>query len=213
MPWVQKERTALVATLRAADPDGETLCVGWNVRRLLAHLIVRERRPLAGVADLVSREPPGQEKRLSTLTDTARSADGYQALVDQFAEGPPRWSPMSWAGESLNLVEYVIHHEDIRRAGGEPAEPRVLPEAERQAVWKRLGLFARQSFSRSPVGVRLARPGAESQQVKKGPTPVTISADPVDLALYLSGRRGAALVEISGPDEAVQKFQDWVRTT
>jgi hypothetical protein len=42
---------------------------------------------------------------------------GYEALVTKFQKGAPRWSPMSWADESLNFIEYVIHIEDVRRGG------------------------------------------------------------------------------------------------
>ena len=65
---------------------------------------------------------------------------------------------MSWAADKFNLVEYLIHHEDIRRAGEEPAEPRDLPEAEQDAVWQQLGLLAKLRLRKSPVGVRLATP-------------------------------------------------------
>lgn len=210
MPWVEKERAALVATLRGADADAPTLCEGWDVRRLLAHLVLREQQFLASVSDGLSRPKPGQEKNLTRLTDQAQSTEGFHALIDRFSAGAPGWSPMSWAGERINLVEYVIHHEDIRRAGPTPAEPRSLPESELASIFGRISLMARVAFVRSPVGVGLARPGKPAQLVKKGPTPVEISGDPVDLALYIGGRRSAAQVEVAGPPEAVASFQAWV---
>ncbi len=213
MPWVPKERAALVATLRNADADAPTLCEGWDVRRLLAHLVQREQQPLANVTDGLSRPKPGQEKNLTRLTDDAQSPEGFHALIDRFSAGPPPWSPMSWAGESINLVEYVIHHEDIRRAGPAPAEPRVLPQAESDSIFARLPLFGRVAFGRSPVGVQLARPGQPAKVVKKGPTPVQLTGEATELALYVSGRRSAAQVEVTGPAEAVAAFEQWVATT
>ena len=220
MPWVEKERTALVATLRASDPDGPTLCEGWNVRRLLAHLVQREHDLVGGVRDIVSRAEPGREKNLSTLTDGARTPEGYQALVGRFSEGPPRWSPMSWAGENINLLEYVIHHEDVRRAGSTPAAPRPLPDAESQSIWSKLLLVARLTFRASPVGVILAQPGGQSSVVKngvvkngvvkKGEPSVTLTGAPVELALYLNGRRTSAAVEVTGPPDAVLTFTSWL---
>jgi uncharacterized protein (TIGR03085 family) len=210
MPWVEKERTALVATLRQADPDGPTLCEGWDVRRLLAHLVLREQEPLANVSDGLSRPTPGQEKNLTRLTDDAQSPEGFGALVDRFSAGPPSWSPMSWAGENLNLIEYVIHHEDIRRAGPTPAEPRALPQAEADSIFRRLMLMARVAYARSPVGVSLTRPGKPTRMVKKGRTPVEITGEPTELALFLSGRHSAAKVDVAGPPEAVAEFQRWL---
>lgn len=213
MPWVEKERAALVATLRHADPEATTLCQGWNVRRLLAHLVQREQLPLANTVDQFSRAKPGQEKNLTRLTDEAATPAGFDALVDRFGQGPPRWSPLSWAGEGLNLAEYVIHHEDIRRGGPRPTEPRALPEAELQSIFRKLPLFARLTFSRSPVGVSIARPTGPPRQVKKGPTPVVVAGEPVELALFVSGRRSAARVEVTGPPAAVATFEEWVATT
>ncbi len=210
MPWVEKERTALVATLRSADPEGPTLCEGWNVRRLLAHLVQREHDLVGGIRDTVSRPEPGSEKNLGVLADGARTPEGYQGLIGRFAEGPPRWSPMSWAGENINLLEYVIHHEDVRRAGGTPAAPRPLPDAESQSIWSKLGLMARLIFRAAPVGVILAQPGGRTTVVKKGESSVTLTGEPVELALYVNGRRTPAAVEVTGTPEAVQQFGGWI---
>lgn len=212
MGWAEKERTALVATLRESDPDAPTLCKAWNVRRLLAHLVQREQDLLGTVGDQLARDKPGQEHNLTKLSDQARSPQGYQALVERFGQGPPRWSPMSWAGESFNLVEYVIHHEDVRRAGTAPAAPRVLPDAEAQSIWGKLALLGRLTFRRCPVGVVLAQPGGATKIIKKGPTPITLTGEPVELALYVSGRRTAAQVEVTGPADAVNKFYGWIAT-
>ena len=170
---------------------------------------------MGGVRDIVSRAEPGREKNLSTLTDGARTPEGYQALVGRFSEGPPRWSPMSWAGENINLLEYVIHHEDVRRAGSTPAAPRPLPDAEGQSIWTKLGLVARLTFRASPVGVILAQPGGPSSVVKKGVVKkgepsVTLTGAPVELALYVSGRRTSAAVEVTGPPDAVLTFTSWL---
>jgi uncharacterized protein (TIGR03085 family) len=209
MGWVENERRSLVETFRVADPEAPTLCVGWDVRHLLGHLVQREHSPAASVGDLVVRRPPGEERYLGRLVAGAGTPDGYQSLVDRFLAGPPRWSPMSWAGESVNLVEYVIHHEDVRRGGG-PVPPRVLPDEQQRAVWARLGVFARLSFRKSPVGVRLSVPGGSSLVVRKPPGGVVLTGSPVELALYVSGRQQAADVEVSGPADDVSRFGSWL---
>src|SRR5665647_1908462 len=68
---------------------------------------------------------PGEVHGAGRLVKAARSEEGYEALVTQFQKGAPRWSPMSWADESLNFIEYVIHIEDVRRGGDTPLSPRV----------------------------------------------------------------------------------------
>lgn len=210
MPWAEKERTALITTLRSANPDGPTLCEGWNVRRLLAHLVQREQDLKGNLGDQVARHKPGQERNLTKLTAAARTPEGYTSLVDRFAQGAPAWSPLSWASEQINLLEYVVHHEDVRRAGINPAEPRVLPDSQNQSVWGQLSVLGRITFARAPVGVTLAQPGGRTKTVKKGDTSVTLTGEPVELALYANGRRDVARVEVTGPPEAVAQFSTWV---
>ena len=209
--WVDAEREALLATLRAADPDAPTLDEGWDVRRLVAHLVQREHALVATLGDVVARRPPGEEPGLTRLTGRARSPRGYAALVDRFAAGAPRWSPFSWAAEQTNLLEYVIHHEDVRRAGPDPAGPRVLPEAQQDAVWRQLGLFAL-ALRSAPVGVRLARPSGQARPVRKRPE-VTVTGEPVELALWTSGRRTVAEVALSGEPDAVARLERWAASS
>ena len=210
MRWIDAEKPALVETLRQADPVAPTLCEGWTTRHLLAHLVQREQDQLANLGDAILRRPPGQEKYLGRLVDGARTPEGYDALVTRFADGPRRWSAMNWAAETLNLTEYVIHHEDLRRGGENPAEPRVLPQKEQLSVWKRLRSITRFVYRRAPVGVTLAAPGCDAHQVRKGDPAVVLAGEPVELLLYVSGRRESARVEISGPPDAVARFDRWV---
>lgn len=225
MGWARTEKNALVDTLRRADPDASTLCAGWSTRRLLAHLVLREQEVIGSLGDAVGRAEPGQEKYLGRLVDAAQSPEGYAGLVDRFVAGPPRWSPMSWGTEKINLLEYVIHHEDVRRGGAHPVEPRTLPPAQDKAIWSQLPLMARIRYRRSPVPVVLARPDGATARVSRGTqaskgTPaatgavqqgeVVLTGEPVELTLYVSGRRSAAQVQVSGPPAAVDSFQSWV---
>jgi uncharacterized protein (TIGR03085 family) len=213
MGWAQTEKKALVETLRRTDPEAPTLCAGWNTRRLLAHLVQREQDPRGTLGDALRRAEPGQEKHLGRLADGAVTPEGYAALVDRFVAGPPRWSPLSWASEQVNLLEYVIHHEDVRRGAATSPGPRVLPEHERQRLWQQLPLLARLRYRSAPVGVVLAQLSGARATVKKGADAVTLTGDPVELALYASGRRRAAHVQVAGPPEAVGRFQAWVDQT
>ena len=147
---------------------------------------------------------------MGRLVEAARSDAGYEALVTQFQKGAPRWSPMSWADESLNFIEYVIHIEDVRRGGDTPLSPRVLPPAEVRSIWKRLRLIAKMTYLRAPVGVTLLVPDGDTEVVKKRVDGVALTGDPVELLLYVSGRRDAAHVELAGPPAAVAAFEAWV---
>ncbi|WP_164737300.1 TIGR03085 family metal-binding protein [Georgenia sp. SYP-B2076] len=206
MTWMETERAALVQTLRRADPDAPTLCEGWTVRHLLAHLVEREHHPLRAGADAVVTRTPGREPFMSRLVDGARTRDGYEALVRRFERGFTPWEPMGWLGERGHLLEYVIHHEDIRRAGTDPAEPRVLPTDEVRAIWGQVATMARLGYRTSPVGVVLAVPGGPRKVVRRRPDAVLLTGDPVELALHAAGRREAADVDVTGRPETVDQF-------
>ncbi|MFC7406788.1 TIGR03085 family metal-binding protein [Georgenia alba] len=201
--WVDVERAAFVETLREADPAAPTLCTGWTVHRLLAHLVVRESRP--DLAAGAARAPAGAEPQLTGLI-SGPGAPSYQDLLERFASGPPAWTPFAWAPEATNLVEYVVHHEDVRRAAPSEAEPRVLATDMVRALWHRLGTLARLAYRRSPVGVVHAVPGGPRRVVRRRPDAVVVWGDPVELALHALGRTEAADVDVLGRPETVEAF-------
>ena len=204
------ERQALAETFRTSDPDGPTLDEGWTVRHLLAHLVQREQDPVGSALDLLRRRPPGQEKALGRLVDGARTPADYRALVERFLAGPPRWSVFRWAGDRVNLLEYVVHHEDVRRGSLGDVAPRSLPDGQLEALWGQLPFVGRMRFRAAPTGVTLEWPGHQVQVVKRAEPGVVLRGQPVELALYVTGRREAAEVGVFGDPAAVTRFEDWV---
>lgn len=198
------ERAALCDLLESLGPDAPTLCAGWDTRDLAAHLVVRDRQPKAWAGIVV---PP-----LSRLADDAmagQAARPYEELVAMVRAGAPKWSPFGLPGvkDATNLLEFVIHHEDVRRA--QPGwGPRAVPKSLADPVWTAVRLTARASFRKAPDGVRLHRAGTDSSStVKGGALVVTLVGDPVELALFLSGRQQVARVELTGDDAAVARLQ------
>ncbi|MDQ6753642.1 MAG: maleylpyruvate isomerase family mycothiol-dependent enzyme [Actinomycetota bacterium] len=159
MAWMEAERQALVTTFRETDPGAPTLCAGRNARRLLAHLVQREHSPRERATDALRRPEPGHEMNLNLLTHAAESPEGYEALIRRFAAGPPRRSPMSWLGGSAQLVEYIVHHEDVRRAGSAPALTGPPLELALHAIGRRR--VAEVQISGSPASVVRFRQWAE----------------------------------------------------
>jgi uncharacterized protein (TIGR03085 family) len=102
----------------------------------------------------------------------------------------------------VNLNEYTVHHEDVRRANGLGRRDD-RPDLE-DAIWKQLKSSSRLATrSLKGVGLVLARPGGQTAVARKGEPAVTVTGHPVDLALYIGGRKGAAEVTLTGPSEAV----------
>jgi uncharacterized protein (TIGR03085 family) len=198
------ERAALCDLLDEVGPDAPTLCEGWASHDLAAHLVVRERRPDSGPG-LVLKALAGWTERVRLQ---ARSKP-YTTLVSLVRSGPPRLSPFSLPGvdAAANSAEYLIHHEDVRRAR-QGWEPRVFDDDVQKLLWKRFGSGAgRLPFRSVPVGVVLRDLGGATVEVRKGSPVVTIVGLPSEILLYSSGRREHARVELEGEADAVEQLR------
>ncbi|WP_240977151.1 TIGR03085 family metal-binding protein [Knoellia koreensis] len=196
------ERQALADTLVAAGPDAPTLCDPWDTADLAAHLVIRERRPDLAPGIMV----PALAGRLDEAMDEY-AARPWPELVEDVRSGPPAWSPtrLGPVDEAVNLVEFVVHHEDVLRGDGSPGPRRTIGADLREALWTHLARFGRLYFRRSPVGVVLATPSGQRATVK-GTTEagtVVLEGEPEELLLAAYGRRRVAQVEETGGKEAV----------
>ncbi len=202
MNLAQRERAALADLLDELGPDAPTLCEGWTTRDLAAHLVIREGRPDAGLGLVIS--PMAAWTR--HVQDRAATGD-YSELVERVRTGPPTLSAFSLPGVDANAngFEYLVHHEDVRRA--QPAwQPRQLPEQAADGIWHRLTKAGKLIFRRSPTGVTLLRPGGQTTVAKRGDPMVTVVGEPVELVLQAYGRSDHARVEILGDDAAIAAF-------
>lgn len=193
----QRERAALVETMRAAGPDAPTLCEGWNARDLAAHLVVRERRLDAAPGILIPQLAGYTERVQQKVTEGTE----WTELVDQIAAGPPLYSPFKLLDPLVNVAEMFIHNEDVRRA--QPHwEPRVLDTDTVSSLTKQVSNMARMAMGKSPARVALTTPqGKTLATVGSGPE-VTVTGEPGELLLFAAGREPAQ-VTFSGDDDAV----------
>jgi uncharacterized protein (TIGR03085 family) len=207
--YSRDERLALAALLEETGPDAPTLCAGWQTRDLAAHVVVRERRPDAGLG-MIGGPLAGY---------TARVQQGYldkysyPELIAAFRSGPPRLSPFALPGadEAANTVEYFVHHEDVRRAAA-GWTARELPPGLSEALWKRLK-SSRLFLRGAPTGVVLARADASAPTIvaKTWADAVTVAGPPAELTLWSMGRVSAAKVTFDGPEQAVARLTAWRR--
>jgi uncharacterized protein (TIGR03085 family) len=197
--WARVERLALCDLLAETGPDAPTLCTGWTTGDLAAHLVIRERRPDAGPGILI---PPlaGYTARVQRRVTAAKP---FAELVSLLRQGPPPWSPMGLPGldAAANTLEFFVHHEDVLRA--RPGwQPRELPEDMRRQLWRRLRM-SRLVLRRVPVEITLVEPGGRTQQVTKGGKRVRVHGPVGELALWATGRKDAAQVELTGEAEGI----------
>jgi len=201
MTAAQRERRSLVETLRAVGPDAPTLCDGWTTRDLAAHLVVRERRPDATLGISIPRLADYTAK----VQNSVAQSTSWDELVDKIASGPPIYSPFKLLDAVANLGEMFIHHEDVRRAAGPDGgwQPRTLDASIAAPLRRQLALMSRVLLLKSPAQVVLQTPTGDSiARAGRGEAVVTVTGEPQELLLFVSGR-DAVRVEFGGDPQAI----------
>jgi uncharacterized protein (TIGR03085 family) len=201
---VRAERDALCRLFLEVGPDAPTLCAGWTAADLAAHLVVREHNPLAGPGILL----PGPFARYTERAQSrTKSAHPFEVLVARIRSGPPlAWRPFD---TMFNLNEYFVHHEDVRRAGGDttPRPPEGVAALE-DALWHTLrrgaGLLTRRMRG---TGLDLERENGEIIHAHKGSPVATLSGRPGEIVLFLMGRKGASCADVGGPPSAAEELR------
>ncbi|WP_036509355.1 TIGR03085 family metal-binding protein [Nocardioides sp. URHA0020] len=193
----RRERAALCDLALELGPDARTLCAGWTAKDLVIHLLVRERRPL-GTAGIMVPALSGFTERASARYDRQE----HDALVERLRSVGPLFA-LPGVDAAANTVELVVHHEDLRR--GVPGwQPRLLDPADADALWAQLRRAMPLVGRKLPVPTVIRRADTGATTVgKKGPDPVTVTGDVVELILFLFGRAETRDLVFEGSDEAV----------
>ncbi len=201
MSFAQRERSRLAELFLEVGPDAPTLNEGWNTFDLAAHLLIRESKPLALPGMFVDALSGMTEKETSKV-----KARPYTEVVNEWAAGPPVWiKPFDAA---MNTAEHFIHHEDVRRGGGEvrPREFSRVVNAQLLALAKRFGAM---TLRKAQAPVILTPPdlppvtlGDKAGVAQRGDDVVRVSGAPGELLLWVSGRN-AAEIELTGALEAL----------
>jgi uncharacterized protein (TIGR03085 family) len=207
VPLDARERDELCDLFLELGPDAPTLCEGWTTADLAAHLVVRERDPLAMPGILVGRFADVTERRMARQRDRP-----WEALVHAVRDGPPV-GPMAIPGlrVAINLPEFFVHHEDVRRAnGGGPRRDRLDLDEGLWRLLKRAGrVWAFRLRGAGLEAVRSTTPGgrADVVTVKGGAPRASLEGSPQEIVLYLYGRRSVADVALSGDPRAVARVE------
>jgi uncharacterized protein (TIGR03085 family) len=208
--YSREERLALCTLLEATGPHAPTLCAGWTTGDLAAHLVLREHRPDAA-AGVLGGPLAGYTARVQRRI---RQRTPFPDLVRIIRSGPPLLSVLALPGvdERANMVEFFVHHEDVRRAAPD-WEPRRIGGGLSDALWHRLRL-ARFMLRKAPVGVELARDDLDTDRqayriTAKNATPVvTVIGGPAELTMWVMGRTAVAKVRFDGTEAAVSKLTE-----
>lgn len=203
--WAQVERQALADLFEQVGPDAPTLCEGWATRDLAAHLVIRESRPDASVGILVK-----PLAAYTARTQKRAATRPWPDLVAAVRNGPPLLSAFRLPGVDrlTNLAEFFVHHEDVRRAMPQ-WEPRELPDAEAEALWRIERGQASSQFVRLGIPALLVRSdGAGGRHIARSGSPqLTITGPAAELMLFTFGRRSVAQVEVAGDEQLAAKLR------
>lgn len=194
-PLDARERAQLCLRFDELGPDAPTLCEGWTTFDLAAHLVVRERNPVAAPGIIVAA--------LAALADRGMEREkrkGYAKVVERVRTGPPL-GPFAVPGlrEQINLIEYSVHHEDVRRANA--MEPRTDIDDLQDALWPKVRRLARFAIRGVPsgVGIELTRSGTgDTARARSGDRVATVTGEPLEILLWAYGRGDAARVTLGG---------------
>jgi uncharacterized protein (TIGR03085 family) len=188
MTAAQRERAALVETMRTLGPDAPTLCGDWTTRDLAAHLVVREGR-LDTTPGIAVPFLAGYTEKVRS--QVAKSTD-WDELLDKIASGPPLYSPFKILDPVANMGEMYIHHEDVRRAQT-GWEPRPLDEATVKALGRGLPIMARLTLAKAPARVSLRMPDGKTLATVGRGSELTVTGEPQEVLLFISGRDAVRL--------------------
>jgi len=198
--WAAQERAELISLFNALGPDAPTRCGDWTTAELAAHLYIRERRPDAA-GGLVGGPLAGYTER--TMRSVLR-VHSYEHIVQRLAEGPPL--PLRLLDEQINLHEFFVHHEDVRRADG--SGPRDLPAEMEQVLWARLRRILRFAYRQvKDAQLEFVTAHGDRTVIRGKGAKVRILGPAGELFLYSFNRKDYAEVELSGDEAAIERVR------
>jgi uncharacterized protein (TIGR03085 family) len=203
LPLHRRERHALCDTALAVGPDAPTLCSGWTARDLVAHLLVRENSTI-GAAGITLAPLAGLTER--AMAKAARRP--FPEMVRKLYDPGLTWYRLPGIERLVNTLEYLVHHEDLRRA--QPGwEPRDLPLADEDDVWKLVTGAAKLSTRKAgvPIVVRRSDRAGVEATIRRGDEPVLVTGHPSELTLFFFGRSEVRDVSFDGPPDAVSRLR------
>ncbi len=203
------ERQYCVETLRGLKQSewlAMTLCDGWTIEDLAAHLIVRERGGLGARAGIVL--PFWYSKHEIAIQQMKHI--GHKQLIHRLAK-PPAWIPLF----GPNLVEFYIHNEDVLR--GELKRKRQLPELVEQELASFVPLLSRFAWRRVEGAFRLVLHDSFTNEVHEqvigrahhgvDVPELRLTGRPGEFLLLFMGRARAARLQVEG-DMAARRIYE-----
>lgn len=202
-PITLDARRSLLATFEGLDSDQwevESLCAGWTVRQVLAHLVLAARPPARRYVPAMIRARGSFDEANRALA-VADAAAPPSELIERYREViDHRFSPPGWPA-AAPLADILLHSLDVRVPLGLPSdEPPVHYEPVLGLLFDRVG----RSFGRS--GRPEVRWVATDHEWAAG-AGAEVRGAMADLALTAAGR-SARLDRLEG--DGVPEVRAWL---
>lgn len=187
----REERVDLAAFLRTLTPEewaAPSLCDGWSVKDVVAHVVSYEELGLFGLIKRFLNGGIVRANEVGVKEFASMSPPELLEFLNSHLE--PRGLTAGFGG-MIGLVDGTIHHQDIRRALG---RPRVVPVDRLQRILPLIPSNPRLGAGKRIRGLQLA---ATDVDWTHGSGPEVTGAGEA-LLMAMSGRR-AVIGELTGP--------------
>lgn len=185
--------SAFLHTLAPEDWERPTLCTGWRVRDVIGHILYGQELKLWTLPWKLGRFGFSSDRSGSHYSIKRAEGRTPDQLLRDFDERD------AWAGTSkvfpdrLNLMDRLVHHQDIRRALGRPRAVPIDRTAPLLPFLPKLG----QVF-RSKKRMRGLRFEATDTAWAHGDPSAPLVRGPAEAILMATLGRGQALVDCNG---------------
>jgi uncharacterized protein (TIGR03083 family) len=194
MDLAYEERSDLASFLQTLTPEewnAASLCDGWTVKDVVAHVVSYEELSILG---LIKRFAKGRIVRANEVGVEEFSSMSPDDLMDFLRRHlRPRGLTAGFGG-MIALVDGTVHHQDIRRALG---YPRSVPVHRLERILPLVPRNPRLGAGRRIKGLRLKATDVDWQHGSGREVEGTGEA----LLMAMTGRR-EAVKELAGPGQA-----------
>lgn len=194
MTTESRDLATLLESLSAEQWDAQSLCAGWRVKDVVAHMAVGHTMPVLGFGAAVARHRfriSAASYALATSYADSHPVDQILARFREGTAGRPRAAARFVPIREL-FTDHLVHHQDIRRPLG---LSRVIPADRLQAALTALPrLSGRIGSRRRMSGLRVVATDVDFAHGARGPA---LHGPAEALIMALTGR-AVALAELSG---------------
>lgn len=194
MELARDERTDLAEFLDTLTPQQwrtESLCAGWTVKDVVAHVVSYEELNLAGLLKRFAKGRVVHANEVGVAEYSTMSTDELLEFLNRHLR--PQGLTAGFGG-MIGLVDGTVHHQDIRRALG---RPRTVPAQRLRRILPLVPGNPRLGAGRRIKGLRLRANDIEWEH-GSGPE---VTGTGEALLLAMTGRRQAA-EELAGTGAA-----------